>query len=52
MALPKRKDKRVFLPIVKFDARSGKFTRVDRVQDDAGGWKTELTRNSGRRLRS
>ena len=30
--LPKRKDTQTFLPIVKFDARHGKFTRVDRVQ--------------------
>ena len=42
MALPKRKDLRSFMPIVKFDARYGKFTRVDRVQDEGGNWKTEL----------
>lgn len=40
--LPKRKDQKSFLPIVKFDARSGKFTRVDRVQDEAGNWESEL----------
>jgi hypothetical protein len=40
--LPKRKDAKSFLPIAKFNARDGKFTRVDRVQDEAEGWKTEL----------
>src|SRR5262249_43898165 len=40
--LPKRKDAKAFPPIVKFDARYGTFTRVDRVQDEDGGWKTEL----------
>ena len=40
--LPKRKDAKTFLPIVKFDARSGKFTRVDRVQNEAGEWESEL----------
>ena len=40
--LPKRKDAKSFLPIVKFDARDGKFTRVDRVQDEVGSWKSEL----------
>jgi hypothetical protein len=39
--LPKRKDQKLFLPIVKFDARSGKFTRVDRVQDEAGNWESD-----------
>lgn len=41
MALPKRKDAKAFLPVVKFDARFGTFTRVDRVQDDSGGWKSD-----------
>jgi hypothetical protein len=41
MALPKRKDTKSFLPIIKFDARRGTFTRVDRMQDDVGEWKTE-----------
>jgi hypothetical protein len=40
--LPNRKDAKSFLPIMKFDARTGKFTRVDRVQDDAGNWESEL----------
>jgi hypothetical protein len=40
--LPKRKDTQTYLPIVKFDARAGKFTRVDRVQDEAGNWENEL----------
>jgi len=40
--LPKRKDLKSFLPVVKFDARCGKFTRVDRVQDGVGNWRTEL----------
>ena len=41
MSLPKRKAKS-FLPIAKFDARNGKFTRVDRVQDKNGNWESEL----------
>jgi hypothetical protein len=40
--LPKRKDAKSFLPIVKFDARRGTFTRVDRVQDETGNWESEL----------
>ena len=40
--LPKRKDQKTFLPIVKFDATSGTFTRVDRVQNEAGEWTSEL----------
>ena len=40
--LPRRKDQKTFLPIVKFDARRGTFTRVDRVQDEAGNWESEL----------
>ena len=39
--LPERKDAKSFLPIVKFDGRRGVFTRVDRVQDEAGNWKTD-----------
>ena len=42
MALPKRKDLKNFLPVVKFDARHGTFTRVDRVKDDdTGSWKSD-----------
>ena len=40
--LPKRKDTKAFLPIVKFNALEGTFVRVDRTQDESGGWKTEL----------
>jgi len=40
--LPKRKVAKVFTPIVKFDARRGTFTRVDRVQDESGNWASEL----------
>ena len=32
---------KAFTPIVKFDARYGTITRVDRVQDDDGSWKTD-----------
>ena len=39
--LPKRKDQKSFLPVVKFDARFGTFTRVDRVQGDDGSWKSD-----------
>jgi hypothetical protein len=39
--LPKRKDKKSFTPVVKFDARFGTFTRVDRVQGDDGMWKAD-----------
>ena len=41
MALPKRKGVKAFTPVAKFDARYGTFVRVDRVQDDAGGWKSD-----------
>ena len=40
--LPKRKDVQTYTPIIKFDARHGTFTRVDRVQDEGGNWKSEL----------
>src|SRR5262249_17672509 len=40
--LPKRKDTKSFLPIVKFDATRGTFTRIDRVQNESGGWESEL----------
>jgi hypothetical protein len=40
--LPKRKDAKSFTPIVKFDATRGTFTRVDRVQNEAGNWGSEL----------
>ena len=40
--LPKRKDTKAFLPIVKFNALEGTFVHVDRTQDESGGWKTEL----------
>jgi hypothetical protein len=39
--LPKRKDAKSYLPVVKFDARFGTFTRVDRVQGDDGSWKSD-----------
>jgi hypothetical protein len=39
--LPKRKDVKSYLPVVKFDARYGTFTRVDRVQDESGNWRTD-----------
>jgi hypothetical protein len=29
-----------YKPIVKFDARAGRFFRVDRIQDSAGNWQT------------
>jgi hypothetical protein len=40
--LPKRKDQKSFRPIIKFDATRGIFTRVDRVQDEGGNWRSEL----------
>jgi hypothetical protein len=40
--LPKRKDAKTYTPIVKFDATRGTFTRVDRVQDEGGNWRSEL----------
>jgi hypothetical protein len=39
--LPKRKDVKTFPPVIKFDARRGEFTRIDRVQDEDGGWNPE-----------
>ena len=36
--IPKRTD---FIPIIKYDARSGIFTRVDRAQNSEGQWQTE-----------
>ena len=36
--IPKRTD---FIPIIKYDARSGIFTRVDRVQSAGGQWQSE-----------
>jgi hypothetical protein len=42
MALGKRSSKD-FLPILKYDARSGDFSRSDRVQDDDGEWSTAST---------
>lgn len=30
-----------YKPIVKFDARAGRFFRVDRSQDSAGNWQTD-----------
>jgi hypothetical protein len=39
MGLGKRKDATSFTPLVKFDARNGKFTRCDRVEVD-GNWTT------------
>jgi hypothetical protein len=42
MGLGKRKDTANFTALVKYDARSGKFTRCDREQDDTG-WVTKAT---------
>jgi hypothetical protein len=39
--LPKRKDVKTFASVVKFNAREGKFIRVDRTQDEDGNWRTE-----------
>jgi hypothetical protein len=39
--LPKRKDVKSFPEIIKYDARYGTFTRVDRRQNDVGEWVTE-----------
>ena len=38
--IPKRTD---FIPIIKYDARSGLFMRVDRAQNAEGQWQTEET---------
>jgi hypothetical protein len=42
MALGKRSSKD-FLPILKYDARSGQFSLSDRVQDGDGEWETVAT---------
>jgi hypothetical protein len=39
MALGKRKDTASFTPLIKYDARSGRFTRCDRTQA-FDGWET------------
>ena len=39
--LPKRKDLKSFLPIVKINALDGKITRSDRVQDEDGNRATQ-----------
>ena len=41
MAIGKRKITASFIPLVKYDARSGKATRCDRAQDADGNWVTE-----------
>jgi hypothetical protein len=41
MAIGKRKSTASFIPLVKYDARSGKATRCDRTQDADGNWVTE-----------
>lgn len=41
MALPKRRSAKTFTPVLKFDARTGVFVRIDRKQDDSGGWKSD-----------
>jgi hypothetical protein len=40
MGLGKRKSTAAFTPLVKYDARAGKFTRCDRAQDHNGDWAT------------
>ena len=30
-----------FLPIIKYDARAGRWTRRDRYQDESGDWKSQ-----------
>jgi hypothetical protein len=40
MALPKRKDRKSFDPVVKFNAKEGKFVRCDRVEGE-NGWETK-----------
>ena len=40
MGLGKRKDTANITPLVKYDARNGRLTRCDRVQEN-GGWATQ-----------
>jgi hypothetical protein len=41
MALGKRHDMSNLTPLVKFDARTGKLFRCDRIQDSSGNWTSK-----------
>ena len=47
MALPKRKDRKSFDPVFKFNAKEGKLIRVDRIEGDNGWESKEIEIASG-----